>query len=279
LNYYEHHIGDYDSATAHLSWAEDMAYTRLMRLYYRKEVPPPADVAEACRLIRAQSKEQKQAVEAVLKEFFVLSPDGWRQKRCDADIERYQKKAAMNREVGKKGGRPRKAETHKEPTKNPDGYLDEPTDNPLQTPSTSLQSPSSETKVSGAERASKTKVTSPEEIIFGYGVSLLLAASIPEKSARSFLGGLRKSHGDEALIDGLRDCIKAKPLQPLEWLAARLPPPKPDAAPAVKPGPSLTVVSNAADKTTAYIAGQTMTPEEKAASDEARRALFKKEHA
>lgn len=65
---------------------------------------------------------------------------------------------------------------------------------------------------------------SPDEIIFGYGVPLLTNAGTPEKQARSFLGGLRKQHGDAALIDKLRDCLRAKPLQPVEWLAAALPP-------------------------------------------------------
>jgi hypothetical protein len=68
------------------------------------------------------------------------------------------------------------------------------------------------------------KVTDPNEIIFGYGLPMLTTAGTPEKQARSFLGGLRKHHGDEALIDKLRECAKAKPLQPLEWLAAALPP-------------------------------------------------------
>ena len=54
---------------------------------------------------------------------------------------------------------------------------------------------------------------------------MLVNAGTPDKQARSFLGGLRKAHGDDALIDKLRDCAKAKPLQPLEWLAAALPPP------------------------------------------------------
>ena len=53
---------------------------------------------------------------------------------------------------------------------------------------------------------------------------MLTNAGTAEKHARSFLGGLRKAHGDSALIDKLRDCVKAKPLQPLEWLAAALPP-------------------------------------------------------
>ena len=38
------------------------------------------------------------------------------------------------------------------------------------------------------------------------------------------IGGLRKGHGDDTLIDKLRECAKAKPLQPVEWLAAALPP-------------------------------------------------------
>lgn len=89
MNYYDHHIGDYDSETAHLSWLEDMAYTRLLRLYYRKESPIPADLKEACRKVRAASKAEKQAVEAVLNEFFDLQEDGWHQKTCDENIAAY----------------------------------------------------------------------------------------------------------------------------------------------------------------------------------------------
>lgn len=84
-----------------------------------------------------------------------------------------------------------------------------------------IPSQSSEAKASGGE---PPKVTDPDEIIFGYGVPLLTNAGSTDKHARSFLGGLRKQHGDAALIDKLRDCIKAKPLQPVEWLAAALPP-------------------------------------------------------
>lgn len=65
---------------------------------------------------------------------------------------------------------------------------------------------------------------STDEIIFGYGVPLLTSAGVADKQARSFLGGLRKSHGDEALVNALRECVRAKPLQPLEWLAKVLPP-------------------------------------------------------
>lgn len=84
-------------------------------------------------------------------------------------------------------------------------------------------------KATGGEPPKKAepkppKVTDPEEIIFGYGVPMLTAAGSTDKHARSFLGMLRKEHGDASLIDKLRECTKAKPLQPLEWLAGALPP-------------------------------------------------------
>ncbi len=129
MNHYPHHIGDYDSDTAHLEWAEDMAYTRLLRLYYRTERPIPSDIVEACRLVRARSKDERKAVDSVLREFFQLTDEGWRNTRADQEIERYQEKAKRNREVGKKGGRPA---TQKEPRNNPDGFQKEPTNNPNQ---------------------------------------------------------------------------------------------------------------------------------------------------
>lgn len=78
------------------------------------------------------------------------------------------------------------------------------------------------TDVTGGE---PPKITDPDEIIFGYGVPLLVSAGSTDKAARSFLGGLRKHHGDTAVIDRLRECIKVKALQPIEWLAKALPPP------------------------------------------------------
>lgn len=92
MNYYEHHLGDYAQATAHLSLLEDAVYSRLIRKYYASEKPIPADVAAVQRLVGARSKEERAAVETVLNEFFELRDDGWHQARCDAEIARYQDK-------------------------------------------------------------------------------------------------------------------------------------------------------------------------------------------
>lgn len=89
MNYYEHHLGDYESATAHLSWLEDCAYRRLISLYYRTEAPIPSDIKQACRLVRAATKPERDAVQQVLNEFFEPMDDGWHNTRCDADLAEF----------------------------------------------------------------------------------------------------------------------------------------------------------------------------------------------
>lgn len=125
MHYYKHHIGDYDSATAHLTWSEDMAYTRILRLYYRNDGVLPACEKAVCRLIRATSKEERLAVDTVLNEFFVKTESGWKNKRADKEIEAYQARAEKNREHGKKGGRPRKTETKIVSGENQNGFEQE----------------------------------------------------------------------------------------------------------------------------------------------------------
>jgi len=66
MNYYQHHIGDYLIETSHLTFLEDAAYSRLLRLYYHREEPYPADVAAVQRLSGARSKAEKAAVAVVL---------------------------------------------------------------------------------------------------------------------------------------------------------------------------------------------------------------------
>ncbi|HON48582.1 MAG TPA: YdaU family protein, partial [Kiritimatiellia bacterium] len=108
MNYYRHHIGDYLRDTAHLSMLEDAAYRRMLDLYYMREQPLPAESKAVCRLVRARSPEECEAVETVLAEFFTLGVDGWSQKRADSEIEDMRTAAERARTNGKVGGRPRK---------------------------------------------------------------------------------------------------------------------------------------------------------------------------
>jgi uncharacterized protein YdaU (DUF1376 family) len=119
VNYYPHHIGDYAQDTRHLTMLEHGAYRLLLDLYYSREAPLPLEVATVQRLACARAREEKQAVEAVLREFFVETPEGWRHARCDREIEAGRRKQDAARENGKKGGRkptPRQDGTQPKPT-------------------------------------------------------------------------------------------------------------------------------------------------------------------
>jgi uncharacterized protein YdaU (DUF1376 family) len=93
VNYVERHFGDWARDTVHLSMLEDGAYNRLCDLYYVREAPLPAEVAACCRLARATSTTERGAVKSVLAEFFELTADGWRHKRCDLEIERFRSRS------------------------------------------------------------------------------------------------------------------------------------------------------------------------------------------
>jgi len=89
VNYYEHHLGDYAKDAAHLSLIEDGAYRRLLDAYYSREQPLPGDVKLCCKLARATTKAERDAVAYVLEEFFDLREDGYHQKRVDQELERF----------------------------------------------------------------------------------------------------------------------------------------------------------------------------------------------
>jgi uncharacterized protein YdaU (DUF1376 family) len=101
--WYKFYLGDYITHTAHLADAEDLAYRRLMDLYYISEKPIPLDTERVSRKIRLDLD----ITESVLGEFFDLTPEGYRNNRCDAEIAKYNSQVAINRELGKRGGRPK----------------------------------------------------------------------------------------------------------------------------------------------------------------------------
>jgi uncharacterized protein YdaU (DUF1376 family) len=115
--WYKFHLGDYITHTLHLSDAEDLAYRRLLDLYYMSEKEIPLNTEEVARKIRLDLD----ITESVLDEFFEKTETGYRNNRCDAEISKYQHQVATNRSLGKRGGRPKKteSETESKPNINP----------------------------------------------------------------------------------------------------------------------------------------------------------------
>ena len=100
MHFYSFNIGDYISHTKHLSDMEDLAYRRLLDLYYLHERTLNEDVAIVARKINMRDNVPE--VETVLEEFFVLEVGkGWTNPRADEEIQKYQSKVQSAIRAGK----------------------------------------------------------------------------------------------------------------------------------------------------------------------------------
>lgn len=112
MNFYKRYMGDYLRDTLRLSMLEDGAYNRLIDCYYSSEQPLPLEKDELYTMTRATGSKDKEAVDKVIARFFTQTPEGYRHKRIDEEIAKSKEKAKANQMNGRKGGRPRKDETH-----------------------------------------------------------------------------------------------------------------------------------------------------------------------
>lgn len=103
MNYYPHHIGDFNNATRNLTWTQKMAYRELIEFYYDKESPIPNNMDHVQFRLGASTEEQKNAITLVLNYFFTLTADGeyWTHTRCDEEIAHYQSKRLNQSKAGK----------------------------------------------------------------------------------------------------------------------------------------------------------------------------------
>lgn len=258
MNYYPHHIGDYLTATAHLSWLEDAAYRRLLDLYYSREQALPEDIGQACRLVRALTDDERAAVGTVLHEFFTLGSAGWTHNRCDTEIERARAAADRARANGRKGGRPRKTASQASATGpvtpglweglNECASREAPNPNPNPNPQpssvpdgtaaapTRMQAPfgaggDANPGAGPGPRPAPAPVATPSgasrpsaaetthaDRIFALGLPLLLSANVPERQARAMLGLFRKHHDDADVLRAIQRCADTQAVEPVAYL-------------------------------------------------------------
>ncbi len=85
MNFYKHHIGDYAKKTGHLSIAEHGAYLLMMQTFYATEKPLPTG-RTLYRLLRAESKADRDAIDSVVRQFWRETADGLTNDRAEREL-------------------------------------------------------------------------------------------------------------------------------------------------------------------------------------------------
>lgn len=231
MNYYDFHIGDYTSRTAHLEPMEDLAYRRMLDLYYMREEPLPHEVDRVAKLVRLRGHED--VIESVLEEFFQLDQErGWVHGKCEDVIAKARTAAERARQNGTKGGRPRKPVSATQETQSVSGENPEETQSVIsgnpeksdsKAPTSHFPLPSCSDPIgSGADAPPTRSGVTAQDQVFAIGVTLLTAASVSDKNARSFLAAQCKAHGPERVVEALHACAAERAVQPVPWIVEHL---------------------------------------------------------
>jgi uncharacterized protein YdaU (DUF1376 family) len=216
MNFYKHYIGDFQRDTGHLSLSERGAYLALIHHYYATEKPLPADHAALCRIAGAHTKAECAAVETA-SGFFETREGRLHHRRIEDEIAKASAQRETNREIGKRGGRPKTAPPKPQPphavkTEPKTESVSEsaaetvsdpkPNRNPNQTPDSSVV-PIGTTAAVAASVDPPPKPEDPPDPpdmlkeLFDVGVRMLTSSGRSESSARTFIGRLRQNVGVE----------------------------------------------------------------------------------
>jgi uncharacterized protein YdaU (DUF1376 family) len=109
MNHYPRHIGDYARDCSHLTLLEHGVYARLLDLYYAQERGiDGSDFDLLARRLGARSAEEKEALKAILFEFFHPNTEGLlTNKRAENELNRYRNFGEQQRQrVAKRYSKP-----------------------------------------------------------------------------------------------------------------------------------------------------------------------------
>ena len=101
MHYYQFNIGDYRKQTSHLTLVEHGIYRSLLDSYYLSENALTCDLRVLQRAHSIRTDDEKQALNDILEEFFLLSEDGYKHAHCDEELARIYKKSESARKSAK----------------------------------------------------------------------------------------------------------------------------------------------------------------------------------
>lgn len=89
MHYFKRNIGDYHKKAGRLTMLQHGAYTLLLDACYDRETFPTLE--QALDWCWASTDEEKDAVEFVLKKFFILENGLYIQHRIQDELEKYRR--------------------------------------------------------------------------------------------------------------------------------------------------------------------------------------------
>lgn len=134
MNFVKLYIGDYLRDTGTLTLAQHGAYALMLLEHYATEKPLPVG-RELHRLLRADSKAERDAIDFVASKYWTEQDGGFVNARAEKEIGRATHQREVNQAIGKLGGRPKRTERTTE-SETDSVSETEPNRNPNQTPDT-----------------------------------------------------------------------------------------------------------------------------------------------
>lgn len=92
MYFYNFNVNDFNASTRHLSHVERALYRDLIDMYYSTEKPITTDLVKLERQLIVKSDDEKQALQNVLADFFVV-------KKLKGDVEPCYHNARIDREL------------------------------------------------------------------------------------------------------------------------------------------------------------------------------------
>ena len=198
--------------TRHLTLMEDLAYRRLIDLYYTTEQPITLDVEKAAKLIGM--REYIKEVSEVLSDFFLKSEDGYKNNRCDKEIEAYKAKADRARSANTSRWNAKKSDVDLKSDMKSDAFR-VPTNN--QEPRTTNQEPVEGKKPATAARLPTAKrkhplpesfEPKPKHYELAASLSVNLMDELPNFCDHHVANGSVMASWDAALSKWIRNAAK-----------------------------------------------------------------------
>lgn len=99
------YVADYLADTGHFNHEEHGVYVLAIMHYWQTGKPLPANAKQLQSICRCFALAKFEQIWSNVSTCFTLTPEGWRHKRVDAELDKAFQLSEKRRESGKKGGR------------------------------------------------------------------------------------------------------------------------------------------------------------------------------